>query len=155
MSSIDDKAARIVEPAVEAEGYALVDMEFRREAGGEVLRLFIDKPGGGITLDDCQKVSELLSPLLDVENIVEGRYFLEVSSPGINRRIKKKADFETFAGSKVKIHVRSPVDGRRKITGTIEGVEGGDVVVRDERPGSQKLSKVPLASITRANLQVI
>lgn len=155
MSSISDRAARIVEPAVEAEGYSLVDLEFRREAGGEVLRLFIDKPGGGVTLDDCQKVSEVLSPLLDVEDVVEGRYFLEVSSPGINRRIRKRADFETFAGSKVKIHVRSPVNGRRKITGIIEGVEGGDVVIRDERPGSEKLSRVPLASITRANLQVM
>ena len=150
-----ESIARIVEPAIEAEGYSLVDLELRRDTGGRVLRLFVDKPGGSVTLDDCQQVSQLLSPMLDVEGLVKGRYFLEVSSPGINRRIKKKSDFERFTGSKVKIHLRSRVDGRRKITGTIEGVEGGEVVVCDEHSGTRRLSRIPLAAITRANLQMI
>jgi ribosome maturation factor RimP len=144
-----------VEPALEAEGYTLVDLEYRREGSSWVLRLFIDRPEGGVTLDDCQKASRLLGPILDVEDIIESRYFMEVSSPGINRRIRKKADFERFAGTKVKIQLRSPVDGRRKITGIIAGVEGNKVFIQNERAGSRELSRVPLAAINRANLQII
>jgi len=155
VGSVGKKIAGIVEPALEAEGYTLVDLEFRREGGAWVLRLFIDKPDGGITLDDCQKASQLLSPILDVEDIIADRYFMEVSSPGINRRIRKKIDFERFAGTKVKIQLRSPVDGRRKITGIIAGVEGNNVFIRNECTGSQELSPVPLAAITRANLQIM
>lgn len=146
-----------MEPAIEAEGYALVDVELKGGAGGRVLRLFIDRPDGerGITLGDCQRVSKLLSPLLDVEDVVEGRYYLEVSSPGVNRRIRKKEDFERFAGSKVRIRTRSPVDGRRKFSGTIDGVEGADVLVRAEVSGSEQTSRIPLAAIEKANLQVL
>lgn len=155
MELVAERAVRVLEPLVEAEGYDLVDLEYRREGGRGVLRLFIDKPGGSVTLDDCQTVSEFLSPVLDVENIIEGRYFLEVSSPGINRRIKKKADFERFIGSKVKMQLRIPVNGQRKVTGIIEGVEGEEIVIRGGSPEAESLKKVPLVSIDRANLQVI
>ena len=155
IGSTAERIASIVEPALEAEGYILVDLEFRREGRAWILRLFIDKPDGGITLDDCQKASLFLSPILDVEDVIENRYFMEVSSPGINRRIKKKADFEKFAGSKVKMHLRSPVDGRRKITGIIEGVEGDKVFIRNESAGVKELCRVPLVAITRANLQIM
>ena len=107
---MDASAQRVVdalEPAIESEGYALVDVELKGKGGNRVLRLFIDKPDGGITLDDCQKVSELVSPVLDVENAVEGRYYLEVSSPGINRRIRKKTDFERFTASIPAMHRNS------------------------------------------------
>jgi len=155
IGSTSERIGSIVEPALEAEGYILVDLEFRREGRAWILRLFIDKPEGGITLEDCQKASILLSPLLDVEDVIEGRYYMEVSSPGINRRIRKKADFERFAGTKVKIQLRSPIDGRKKITGIIEGVEGDKVFIRNENAGASKLSRVPLAVIARANLQIM
>ncbi len=155
MEPIVDRIARVVEPAIEAEGYHLVDLEYRGDGGSGVLRLFIDRPEGGVTLEDCEKISQLVSPMLDVENIIQGRYFLEVSSPGINRRIRKKADFERFIGSKVKIHVSPPVEGHKSITGVIESVEAEEVLVKDERAGSQKVARVPLGRITRANLQVI
>lgn len=155
METASDRVARVVEPAIEAEGYTLVDAELKGEGGGRVLRLFIDKPEGGITIDDCQKMSRLLSPMLDVENMIEGKYYLEVSSPGINRRIRKKEDFERFVGSKIRIRTRSPIDGRRKVTGVIEGIEESDVIIRDERSGAEGISRIPLAAIDRANLQVI
>lgn len=153
MESIVDKVAGVVEPAIEAEGYLLVDLEFIGGSSGGTLRFFIDKPEGGVSLDDCEQVSRLVSPLLDVENIIESRYFLEVSSPGINRRIRKKNDFEKYVGAKVKIHLRSPQEGRKKITGTIEGVENGDVIVGEET--AAKHMRVALANILRANLQVL
>ena len=156
MESIAERVTQIVEPAIEAEGYTLVDVEIKGAEGGRVLRFFIDKPDGGITAGNCQQVSRLLGPMLDVENIVEGRYYLEVSSPGVNRRIKKREDFERFIGSRVKIQTRSPVDGRRKFTGAIEGVDGGDVVVSGDASGGKTLiSRIPLAAIDRANLQVM
>jgi len=135
MESIAERVAEVAEPAIQAEGYLLVDVEFISSAAGGTLRLFIDKPEGAISLTDCEQVSRLVSPLLDVENVIEGRYFLEVSSPGINRRIRKKTDFEKYAGSKVKIYLRSPQDGRKKITGIIEGVEGDDVVLSENQIG--------------------
>ena len=155
IGSAGEKIASIVEPALDGEGYSLVDLEYRREGRSWVLRVFIDKPDGGITLDDCQKASRLLGPILDVEDVIDGRYFMEVSSPGINRRIRKKGDFEKFAGAKVKMQLRSPVDGRKRITGIIEGVEGDKVFIRKESAGLPELSRVPLAAITRANLQII
>ncbi|MBI5118091.1 ribosome maturation factor RimP [Candidatus Poribacteria bacterium] len=155
MESIADKVLKTVEPAIEAEGYTLVDMELGREGGQCILRIFIDKAEGGITHEDCERVSTLVSPMLDVENVIEERYFLEVSSPGINRRIKKKADFERFAGMKVKIFLRSPVDGHKKVTGIIESVESDEVVIRNEKAGSENVKRVPLAAIGRANLQIL
>jgi len=155
MESTCERVAQVVEPAIMSEGYALVDVELEGGTGARTLRLFIDKPGEGITLDDCQKVSELLGPLLDVEDVVDGRYFLEISSPGVNRRIRKKEDFERFAGDKVKIRTRSPIDGRSKFTGTIEGVEGGEVLIRTENSKSERTYRIPFASIVKANLQVL
>lgn len=155
MEPIVDRIARLVEPAIEAEGYYLVDLEYRGDGGSGVLRLFIDRREGGITLDDCEKVSQLVSPMLDVENIIAGRYFLEVSSPGINRRIRKRADFERFVGSKVKIHVSPPVEGHKSITGIIESVEADEVLIKGEQGGVQNVNRIPLGRITRANLQVI
>lgn len=156
MESIGEKVSGVVEPAIAAEGYLLVDIEFVGSPGGGTLRLFIDKPEGGITVEDCEQVSRIVSPLLDVENIIEGRYYLEVSSPGINRRIRKKSDFERFCGEKVKIYLRSPQDGRKKITGIIDGVEDDAVVVSEERAKPERQRKViPLSNILRANLQIL
>jgi ribosome maturation factor RimP len=155
MESIAERVAGIAEPLIQAEGYLLVDVEFIGSPGGGTLRLFIDRPEGGIGLEDCERVSRLLSPLLDVENVIEGRYFLEVSSPGVNRRIRKKSDFEKYTGSKVKIHLRSPQDGRKKITGIIEGVEGDDVVLSESQAIAQQPRRISLANILRANLQIL
>ncbi|GAB4341057.1 MAG: ribosome maturation factor RimP [Candidatus Abyssubacteria bacterium] len=154
MNSIEERVAAAIESLIEAEGYYLVDLEYKQSRGSAILRLFIDKPEGGVSIDDCQRVSELLSPVLDVENIIERRYYLEVSSPGINRRIRKKADFERFAGTKVRIHLRSPLGGRRKITGVIDGVEDDEVVISEERSDGAQRHRVPLAAIDHANLQV-
>ena len=157
MESNCEKVAEIVEPAIEAEGYELVDIELKSEAGGRILRLFIDRPNvdKGINVADCQRVSRLVNPLLDVEDVVGGRYFLEVSSPGVNRRIRKAEDFERFTGSKVKIRTRSLLDGRRNFKGIIEGVENGEVILKTGSPGHEQESRIPVAAIEKANLQVL
>src|SRR5438094_379538 len=110
---------RVAEAVALGQGYELVDLEWKHEAGSFVLRVCIDRregeapgqPGGGVSLEDCAKVSRELSCVLDVEDVIPGttRYTLEVSSPGLNRPLKREADFRRFVGKKAKIRTKRPV----------------------------------------------
>jgi ribosome maturation factor RimP len=113
----------VVEPAVTGMGYELVDVQASN--GGRLLRLFIDKPGG-VTLDDCAAISRHLTRVLAVEGIDYER--LEVSSPGLDRPLRKEADFVRFAGRKAEIRMRTPdASGRRKFAGMLRGAQSGQV----------------------------
>jgi ribosome maturation factor RimP len=127
-----------------------VNVLYRREAGGWVLRVFVDKPGG-ITLDDCQRVSQQLGDLLDVEDPIEHPYTLEVSSPGLERPLLGEGDFARFAGRLVRLQTTVPVEGRRRFRGLLLGMAGG--AVRLEVEGG-RLVDIPHASVERANLVV-
>lgn len=109
-----------LETAVNGLGFDLVDMEM--SAGGKLLRVFIDK-SGGINVGDCALVSNHLNRLFEVENI--GYERLEVSSPGLDRVLKKRSDFERFAGERAQIKVRMPVSGQRNFVGVLRGINGG------------------------------
>jgi len=137
----------ISESLVVAEGMELVDLEYRKEGARWTLRLFIDKEGG-VTVDDCARISRELGDLLDVKDVIPQAYVLEVSSPGLNRRIRKKEDFSRFAGQKVQLWLLSPKDGRRKIMGELVGVEGEEVVVT----ATDGRFSVPLTDIAKAHL---
>ena len=127
-AQIRRQVAELSESLVAAEGMELVDLEYRREGPRWMLRLFIDKEGG-VTIDDCARISQELGDLLDVKDIIPQAYVLEVSSPGLNRRVRKKEDFARFVGHKVQVWLVTPQDGRRKIVGDLIGVEGEEVVV--------------------------
>lgn len=115
----------VVEPAVTGMGYELVDVQASN--GGRLLRLFIDKPGG-ITLEDCAAISRHLTRVLAVEGIDYER--LEVSSPGLDRPLRKASDFARFAGQKAEIRMRTPdANGRRKFVGVLRGADAGQVSV--------------------------
>ncbi len=114
---------------LERDGTELVQLEFVREHGRWVLRLLIDRDGG-VTLEDCERVSHLVSPILDVADPIEVSYVLEVSSPGVNRPLIKKEDFERFAGERVKITTHYAHQGRRRFKGELVGIDADDVVVR-------------------------
>jgi ribosome maturation factor RimP len=117
--------AAVVEPVVAGMGYELVDMQAVQ--GGRLLRLFIDKPGG-IVVEDCAAVSRQLSRVFEVEGIDYER--LEVSSPGLDRPLRKHGDFARFAGQKAEIRMRTPdASGRRKYVGVLRGSEAGQVTV--------------------------
>jgi ribosome maturation factor RimP len=120
----------ILEKTVTGLGYELVDVE--RSPRGRVLRVFIDKPEKvrGVDIDDCALVSNQLSRVLTVENIDYDR--LEVSSPGIDRPLKKEADFERFAGSEITLKLRLPLTGRRNFSGRLQGVLDGKVRVQTD-----------------------
>lgn len=142
-------AAELAEELAGPLGLEIVDVEFRREASGRVLRVFIDKPGG-VTLDDCQALSELLGQRLDEVDPIEESYNLEVSSPGIERPLKKPRDFERFAGHLVHVRTYGPIDGRRNFRGELLGLEDDHVVVRLERD----VVRIPLQQVAKARLAV-
>ena len=119
----------LLEPAIEQMGYELTDLEVRLGARDGVLRLFIDKTDG-VGLDDCEAVSRQVSTVLDVEDPMPGQYTLEVSSPGLDRRLSKAEHFRRFQGEDVRIKLRAPNDGRRNYRGTIGAVSDDAVEVQ-------------------------
>ncbi len=140
---------RLIEPVLEPEGVELVDLEFRPEGGRRVLRLYIDRPGG-ITLDDCALISRQVSALLDLEDPIDQSYHLEVSSPGINRALKREKDFCAFAGSPVRIKTRRKLQGRRNFQGILKGMEESMVVI--EVDGTR--IRIPTEDMQQARLDL-
>jgi ribosome maturation factor RimP len=122
------RVGEMAEALLQAAGMNLVDLDYRKEGRRWVLRVFIDKERG-VTVDDCATVSRELGDLLDAKDVIPDAYILEVSSPGLNRRVRKKEDFSRFAGRRVEVRLAVPQEGRRKIVGDILRVEGEAVVV--------------------------
>jgi ribosome maturation factor RimP len=123
-----DELATLLEPTVERLGYELADLEVRLSGKGGLVRVFIDKPEG-IGLADCEKVSQAVSALLDVEDPVPGNYELEVSSPGLDRKLTKVDHFQRFVGEIVKVKTRFPVEGRRRFRGKLMSADEDNIVV--------------------------
>ena len=136
----------LLEPAVTAMGFELADLDAHFGRRG-LLRLYIDRPGG-VTLDDCQRVSEQIGALLDVEDPLPGSYVLEVSSPGFDRRLRTPAHFARFGGEQVKVELKDAREGRRKFTGRLAGVEDGAVVLEVEG----EVVRLPMNDIAVARL---
>lgn len=149
MNALDlqHRIRELVEPSLERLGYELVAVEWLGGTQGRILRLSIEAPGSGISADDCARVSDAISPLLDEEDPVDGRYVLEVSSPGIDRPVQRPEDFERFAGYRIKLRL---VEGhpRRRYAGELRGFEEGDVIVRVDGVDH----RIALESVQRANL---
>lgn len=125
-----DKLTQMLKPAVEGVGYELVGIEHLPAGKRSVLRIYIDSPDG-ITVNDCSRVSHQVSGVLDVEEPIKGQFTLEVSSPGIDRPLFNIEQFAQFVGSKVKLKLYHAIEGRRKITGVIDSVEGDEIIVRE------------------------
>ncbi len=139
----------LAEPILGDLGLELVDAEFRREAHGWVLRLYMDRPGG-VTLDDCQRVSEELGVHLDVEDFIGYPYHLEVSSPGLDRPLTRDQDFVRFAGQEARVSTREALQGRRNFRGRLAGLEDGAVLL--DLPDGQRVV-IPRELILRARLE--
>lgn len=156
MAQLTDKVEALVLPIVEDLGFELVDLEYQREERGWVLRFFLDKDGG-INLDDCAAASREISSLLDVENVISTAYNLEVSSPGIERPLKKAHDFERFSGQLAKIKTIEAIDpdasGRKRKTfvGTLSGFDSDDVLLTLGK--SSAVVRIALPQIDKANLK--
>lgn len=154
---VEKQVEELAAPIVTEFGLELVDIEYRQQGHQWLLCLYIDKEGG-VTLDDCANFSRELSTLLDVEDVVPTAYRLEVSSPGLDRPLKKGGDFTRFAGEMVKIKMRSLMDPdargytRKTFVGVLHGLDGDDVVVEqsDSAGGNVRL---PLQGIDKANIE--
>lgn len=131
-SAVIRQAWQELEPLLATNGYELVEVEVGGLGSSTVLRLFIDKAEGGIGVDDCTAVTRLVNPVLDERDWFANAYMLEVSSPGIDRPVRKPQDFARFAGEQIKVSTVAPVEGRKKFKGTLEGFEDGLVRVRCE-----------------------
>ena len=142
-----DELAKLLEPTVVRLGYELADLEVRLGGRGGVVRVFIDKPDG-IGLDDCEKVSQAVSAILDVEDPVPGNYDLEVSSPGLDRKLTKVDHFQRFMGETVKVSLRFPKEGRRRFRGTLVSADDENIVVEvDGESHSLALSMIDTARL--------
>lgn len=119
----------LIMPLIEQEEGELVDLQWRREGHQWVLRLFLDKPNG-ISLDDCAHFSERVGALLDETNAIEQSYVLEISSPGLDRVIKKEKDFIRFSGKPVKVRIKIADNGQRRFSGVLKGLIDGKVAVQ-------------------------
>jgi|SRR5579872_2077490 len=147
---IASKIEEIARRVAGSEGLELVEVEVKGGGAHRFVRISIDKPDG-VTHGDCEMVSQQVGTILDVEDVVPGgRYTLEVSSPGVERKLFKQEDYQRFQGKKAKVTLRDPVDGRRNWDGTLAGFENGEVAL-EVQPG--KTIRFPLDHVQKANLK--
>ncbi|MGE5816598.1 MAG: ribosome maturation factor RimP [Deltaproteobacteria bacterium] len=150
MDATVSRVWELAAPLAEKEAMEIVDIEFRHEGsrGGRVLRLYLDKEGGP-NVDDLSRVSHQLSELLDSEDTVEGAYTLEVSSPGINRPLRRPEHFARFVGKRIRVRTRDMINGRRSFLGRLEEVGADKITLRQE--GAQY--QIPFSIIEKSNYE--
>jgi ribosome maturation factor RimP len=146
--SLETRITELAEQVAASMEMEIVLIEIKGDENRSVVRAYIDKPNG-ITLDDCEKYSKRFSVVLDVEDWITFSYVLEVSSPGINRPLVKKADFERFTGKEAKVKTRRPVDGQRNFKGKLSGVRENSIEL--EIVSGKRIS-IELMDIEKANL---
>lgn len=126
MSKVTEKVEALAKPVVEDEGCELWSVEYVREAGSWYLRVFIDKEGG-VGIDDCERISRRLDPILDEADPIPDSYVFEVGSAGAERELKRPGDFEKFMGSEVEVKLYQPYEGKKAVVGKLAGYDNGDV----------------------------
>lgn len=148
------RVAKLIEPVLQDLGFRLVRVRLTGQ-NGQTLQIMAERPDGSFTIDDCEQASRAISPVLDVEDPIAGRYHLEVSSPGIDRPLVRPEDFERWAGHEAKIEMSVPKAGRKRFRGEIEGYTDGEVRLHVDDPegGKEKvLIGLPFANIAEAKL---
>lgn len=148
-SNTEKKVLPLLEPIVEEKGLELVDLEFVKEGANWYLRVYIDKEGG-VTIDDCEAVSRLLEEKMDEADPIEQAYILEVSSPGIDRPLKKPADFERFQGEIIDVKLYQAKDGRKQFQGRLAGYADGVITLEEENGNRLEFEQKDTASVKLA-----
>ncbi|SEP58294.1 ribosome maturation factor RimP [Piscibacillus halophilus] len=143
----------LVQPIVDEMNLELVEVEFVKEGNNYFLRVYVDKEGG-IDIEECGKVSEQLSEKLDEADPIEQAYFLEVSSPGVERRLKKRSDFERFVGSHIYVKTYEPIDGNKEFYGDLTAFENDLVTLVIKEKTREKEIQIPYDKIAKANIAV-
>ena len=144
-----DNVEKLLNPVVESLGMEIIEREFVLDQGRWVLRLYVDREGKGVTIDDCETVSRAVEPVLDVEDIIPQHYSLEVSSPGIERPLRRPKDFEKFAGSFVKLDTKEKINERHHFSGVLKGFSNNQIVLQE---GEQEWL-IPLELLKKAKIR--
>jgi len=145
---VEELVADMASKVVDEYGFELVDVEFVKEGNNWYLRIYIDKPGG-IMIDDCQVVSERISDMLDEADPIKQSYFLEVSSPGLDRPLKKESDFVRYKGQDVEVKLYEPYNGEKFFEGELVGLIDGNIVINTQK-GELAFEKDKVAIVKRA-----
>jgi ribosome maturation factor RimP len=152
MPDLQEQIQRLLDPILGSLGLTLWDLEFRKQGPQWLLRIYIDRETGGVTLGDCEAVSRDLGTVLDVEEIIPHSYTLEVSSPGLDRSLTRPEHYRRCRGSLVKIKTFQPINGGKIFKGKLAGLE--DLVVILEQDSGETL-RIPLDNISKASLEVV
>ena len=151
MSDIAREIQQILDPILESMGLSLWDIEFQRHGPKWLLRIFIDRENGGVTLNDCEQVSRDLGTALDVEDIIPHAYTLEVSSPGLDRALTRPEHYARFIGSTIKVKIFQPIEGQKVFRGMLLGMSDGVIRIELE---TKSVIEVPMSNISKASLEV-
>lgn len=143
MSKVTEKVEALARPVVEDEGCELWSVEYVREAGSWYLRVFIDKDGG-VGIDDCERISRRLDPILDEADPIPDSYVFEVGSAGAERELKRPSDFEKFMGGEVEVKLYQPYEGKKSLIGKLEAYENGDITVSSVELKKSQIAQVKL-----------
>jgi len=146
---IIDRVRTVANPILSSEGMELVEIQYRREARGWVLRLYLDKEGG-VTLDDCTRASREVERSLDVEDFIPSPYILEVSSPGLTRSLKDEKDFLRYCNRLIKVKTLNPIENRRQFMGKLLKISENRIEI--ETDGG--VFQIPLSNVAKANLEI-
>jgi ribosome maturation factor RimP len=148
LAAKEQQIQALLQPTVEALGFAIWGLEYLSQGRNTLLRLYIDGENG-VTVDDCARVSRQVSSILDVEDPIRGEYTLEVSSPGMDRLLFQWEQYPEYVGEWIEVRLRVPFDGRRKFKGTLKGIEGEDIVIQVD----DEEYLLPHSSIDRAQVK--
>ncbi len=150
MGKVREEVERLVLPILEEEGMELVEIEYKMGRGRGILRLYIDKPEG-VRIDDCERVSKRIDPILDRSDLLKGHYLLEVSSPGLDRPLKREKDFIRFKGRLIRVKTFSPIDNQKMFVGTLKDYKEERIALETE---AGKIIEIPRENIAKANLEI-
>lgn len=143
MSKITEKVEALAKPVVEEAGCELWDVEYVREAGSWYLRVFIDKEGG-VSIEDCERISRKLDPILDENDPIPDSYVFEVGSAGAERELKRPSDFERYMGSEIEVKLYQPCQGKKSFVGSLDAYEDGNVTVSSVLLKKEQIAQVKL-----------
>jgi ribosome maturation factor RimP len=146
---IVDQARTIAQAILSEEGMEIVDIEYRRESKGWVLRLYLDKEGG-VTLNDCTRISQEVGRSLDIEDLIRNPYTLEVSSPGLTRSLRTEKDFMRYRHRLIRIKTVNPIENRRQFRARLLGFSENQIEIEIEG----KVFQIPLSNVAKANLEI-
>jgi ribosome maturation factor RimP len=152
MSDLQEQIQNLLDPILDSLGLTLWNLEFRKEGPQWLLRIYIDREPGGVTLDDCTTVSRDLGTVLDVEEIIPHAYTLEVSSPGLDRALTKPEHYRKSLGKQVRIKTYQVINNQKVFRGKLSGIEDAVAILETE---SGEILRIPLENISKASLEVV